>query len=190
MGGIDATSLFPVQVSALCQGKDGRVDPTVQLDYSTTNVSGSASVISTTDPNRRYHDFRAFTSDPRPDWFFEQMIVLKANYKKGNIGYTPQYVKTLASKSKSIAILNNRVYDFTTYNQGGRSAKAAPGEEVPADVDTDFMDSLVVDLFTQRAGHDVTKYWDALPIDSGMRSRMQLCLDNLFFVGVTDTRNS
>ncbi|KIW58678.1 hypothetical protein PV05_03177 [Exophiala xenobiotica] len=188
--GIDATSLFPVQVSALCQGKDGRVDPTVQLDYSTTNVSGSASVISTTDPNRRYHDFRAFTSDPRPDWFFEQMIVLKANYKKGNIGYTPQYVKTLASKSKSIAILNNRVYDFTTYNQGGRSAKAAPGEEVPADVDTDFMDSLVVDLFTQRAGHDVTKYWDALPIDSGMRSRMQLCLDNLFFVGVTDTRNS
>jgi chitin synthase len=188
--GLDATSLFPVQVSALCQGKDGRVDPTVQLDYSTTNVSGSASLISTTDPNRRYHDFRSFTSDPRPDWFFEQMIVLKANYKKGNIGYTPKYVKTLAGKSKSIAILNNRVYDFTTYNQGGRSAKAPPGEEVPADVDTDFMDSLVVDLFTQRAGHDVTKYWDALPIDSGMRSRMQLCLDNLFFVGVTDTRNS
>ncbi|KAK5369573.1 hypothetical protein LTR20_006298 [Exophiala xenobiotica] len=188
--GLDATSLFPVQVSALCQGKDGRVDPTVQLDYSTTNVSGSASLISTTDPNRRYHDFRSFTSDPRPDWFFEQMIVLKANYKKGNVGYTPKYVKTLAGKSKSIAILNNRVYDFTTYNQGGRSAKAPPGEEVPANVDTDFMDSLVVDLFTQRAGHDVTKYWDALPIDSGMRSRMQLCLDNLFFVGVTDTRNS
>jgi chitin synthase len=39
--GIDATGLFPVQVSALCQGKDGRVDPTVQLDYTTTNTSGT-----------------------------------------------------------------------------------------------------------------------------------------------------
>ncbi|KAK6385555.1 hypothetical protein LTS17_001123 [Exophiala oligosperma] len=188
--GLDATGLFPVQVSALCQGKDGSIDPTVQLDYTSTNMSGSANVISTTDPNRRYHDFRAFTNDSRPDWFFEQMMMLKSNYKKGNVGYTPQYVKTLASKQKSIAILNNRVYDFTTYNQGGRSAKAAPGEQVPSNVDTDFMDSLVVDLFTQRAGHDVTKYWNALQIDSGMRQRMQLCLDNLFFVGVTDTRNS
>ncbi|KAJ4524957.1 hypothetical protein HRR83_000598 [Exophiala dermatitidis] len=188
--GVDATGLFPVQVSALCQGKDGRVDPTVQLDYTATNISGTAAVISSTDANRKYHDFRYFTNDSRPDWFYEQMIMLKANYRKGSIGYTPQYVKTLAKKSKSIAILNDRVYDFTTYNEGGRSVRAPPGEEVPSGVDTDFMDSLVVDLFTQRAGHDVTKYWNALPLDPGLRSRMQLCLDNLFFVGVTDTRNS
>lgn len=188
--GLDATGLFPVQVSALCQGKDGRIDPTVQLDFTTTNITGSASVISTTDPNRRYHDFRYFTNDSRPDWFFEQMIYLKGNYKKGNIGYTPQYVHTLSTKSRAIAILNDRVYDFTTYNQGGRTVRAPPGQQVPSGVNTDFMDSLVVDLFTQRSGQDVTKYWNALPLDSGLRSRMQICMDNLFFVGVTDTRNS
>lgn len=188
--GVDATGLFPVQVSALCQGKDGHVDNTVQLDYASTNITGSASVISSSDPNLRYHDFRYFTNDSRPDWFFEQMIMLKANYRKGSIGYTPQYVKTLASKSRSIAILNDRVYDFTTYNQGGRTTRAPPGEEVPSGVDTDFMDSLVVDLFSQRTGQDVTKYWNALPLDATLRGRMQICLDNLFFVGVTDTRNS
>lgn len=188
--GIDATSLFPVQVSALCQGKDGSVDPTVQLDYTSTNTSGSVTVISTTDLNRKYHDFRYFTNDSRPDWFFEQMIMLKGNYKKGNIGYTSQYVNTLSTKQKSIGIINGRVYDFTTYIQGGRTTQAPAGKDVPSGVDTDFMDDTVVQMFQQRSGQDLTRYWEALNLDPALRSRMQLCLDNLFFVGVVDTRNS
>jgi chitin synthase len=188
--GIDATDLFPVQVSALCQGKDGSVDPSVQLDYSSTNVTGSANVISATDLNKKYHDFRYFTNDSRPDWFFEQMVMLKANYKKGDIGYTPQYVNKLSTKQQSIAILNDRVYDFTDYLRGGRRTLAPAGQEPPLGVDTNFMHPLVVDLFRQRAGQDVTKYWTALPLDSALRSRMQLCLDNLFYVGKADTRNS
>ncbi|ETN46065.1 uncharacterized protein HMPREF1541_00249 [Cyphellophora europaea CBS 101466] len=188
--GIDATGLFPVQVSALCQGKDGRIDPSVQLDYTSTNTTGSANVISGDDPNRRYHDFRAFTNDPRADWFFEQMMMLKGNYYKGHIGYTPQYVKKLSTEQKSIAIIHERVYDFTTYIQGGRTIKVAEGEDLPTDVDTNFMSDAVVSLFQQRSGQDVSRYWDALSIGAAEKSRMQLCLDNLFFVGVTDTRNS
>ena len=188
--GLDATSLFPVQVSALCQGVNGSIDPSVQLDYTTTNTSGSASVISSTDTNPQYHDFRAFTNDSRPDWFFEQMMFLRANYKVGNVGYTPQYVSKLADKLEYIAILNSRVYDFTKYLQGGRRVVVADGQTPPDDVNTNFMDPLVVDLFQQKAGGDVTKYWNALALDDGMRSRMQLCLDNLFYVGNVDTRNS
>ena len=189
--GLDATSLFPVQVSALCQGKNGRVDPTVLLDYTPTNISGSANVINSADVNAKYHDFRYFTNDSRPDWFYEQMVMLKANYKKGDVGYTTQHVKTLATKSsKSIAIMNERVYDLTQYIAGGRRAQAPIGKDVPSNVDTDFMDSLVVDLFRQGSGRDVTKDWEHLDIDAGLKSRMQLCLDNLFYVGRTDTRNS
>lgn len=188
--GVDATSLFPIQVSALCQGVDGSIDPAVQLDYTSTNISGSASVVSTTDVNRQYHDFRYFTNDSRPDWFFEQMMILRGQYRKGHIGYTSQYVKTLSTKGKQIAMLNGRIYDFTTYIQGGRTVKAPAGQDDPTGVNTDFMDSSVVQLFQLRSGQDVTRYWEALNLDPALRGRMQICLDNLFFVGVQDTRNS
>lgn len=189
--GVDATSLFPVQVSALCQGKLGQVDPAVQLDYTSSNTTGAPTYISNTDPNSRYHDFRAWTNDSRPDWFFEQMIYLRGNFKKGDIGYTRQYVKTLSGKQQSIAILNDRVYDFTAYRKGGRVIHSIPNSDsAPASDAADFMDDLVVELFQERPGQDITKYWEALKIDSGLRSRMQLCLDNLFYVGKVDTRNS
>lgn len=188
--GLDITSLFPIQVSALCRGKDGTVNPAVTLDYKSTNVSGSANVINSQDLNAHYHDFRSFTSLPQPFWFYEKMQKLKP-WKKGTIGYSPQYVATLGSKQNSIAILNNRVYDLTKYLVGGRHVVVKEGEELPTDPTIiDFMDDLVVDLFQQKAGSDVTKLWNALDIDSGMRERMQLCLDNLFYVGDLDTRNS
>ncbi|EON97670.1 putative chitin synthase 8 protein [Phaeoacremonium minimum UCRPA7] len=190
-GGLDVTSLFPIQVSALCRGKDNDLDPAVTLDYKSTNITGSASVISTQDLNAHYHDFRSFTNDSRPDWFTEQMRMLRANYKKGNVGYSSQYIKTLANKQNAIASMNGRVYDLTTYIAGGRHMQVKAGEEAPTDPSkVDFMDQLVVDLFQQKAGGDVSKYWDALSLDADVKGRMQLCLDNLFYVGDVDTRNS
>ncbi|KAI0014229.1 glycosyltransferase family 2 protein [Xylariaceae sp. FL0662B] len=189
-GGLDITALFPVQVSALCQGKNGQVDPSVTLDYKSTNITGSANVINSQDLNAHYHDFRYFTSKYQKDWFYEKMQMLK-EWKKGNIGYSAEYVATLGSKQNSIAILNGRVYDLTKYLVGGRHVEVPKGEALPSDPDvTNFMDDLVVNLFQQKAGSDVSKLWDALDIDSGMRQRMQLCLDNLFYVGDEDTRNS
>ncbi|KAJ8060251.1 hypothetical protein OCU04_010595 [Sclerotinia nivalis] len=189
--GIDATGLFPIQVSALCQGTTGSIDPSVQLDYTSTNVSGSASTVSSTDTNAAYHDFRAFKNDSRPDWFMEQMIMLKeSGYYKGRIGYTAKYVKTLASKLSSIAIIDGKVYDLTKYVSGGRKVIVAEGDTAPAGVSVDFMSPLVVDLFQQKSGKDVTNYWKALAISDEMRSRMQICLNNLFYVADVDTRNS
>ena len=188
--GIDATDLFPVQVSALCQGTQGQIDPSVLLNYAPSNISGSASVISGTDTNAKYHDFRYFTNDSRPDWFQEQMLMLRSNYKKGYIGYTSKYVDQLAKKSQSIAILNGRVYDFTNYVKGGRRIQEPPGRPEGSDVSTDFMDPLVVNLFQANAGEDVSARWETLSLSIDERERMQLCLDNLFFVGEVDTRNS
>ncbi|KAG9245249.1 putative chitin synthase 8 [Calycina marina] len=188
--GLDATALFPIQLSALCQGKDGSIPEGLQPDYTPTNISGSATAVSDTDTNSGYHDFRAFTNDSRPDWFYEQMVMLRSNYKKGNIGYTPTYVKTLAKDQESIAILNSRVYDLTKYLTGGRPIEPITGEANETITDTDFMDQSVVTLFQQKAGQDLTKYWNALNLDSALRIRMQLCLDNVFYVGDVDTRNS
>ena len=190
--GMDATNLFPVQVSAMCQGvNEGGIDPAVQLNYRNTNYSGSADLTSSTDLNSQYHDFRWATNDSRPAWFTEQMIMLKGNYWKGYVGYSGQYLKTLAGKSSSIAYMNKRVYDFTDYVAGGRSPQYPPGIDRPTTApNSNFMDPSVVELFQQRAGEDVTKYFEALPLDPALRQRMQICMDNLFYVGDLDTRNS
>ncbi|TPX07665.1 uncharacterized protein E0L32_010663 [Thyridium curvatum] len=190
-GGLDITGLFPVQVSALCQGTGDGINPEVTLDFKPVNVTGSApNLVSNIDANAHYHDFRYSTDDPRPDWFSEMMIMLRSNYKKGNVGFSPQTVASMANK-KSMAILSGHVYDLTNYIAGGRQLVAPPGQKpTGSDSDKDFMNQLVVDLFQQKAGQDVTKYWEALGISRDMKNRMQLCLDNLFYVGDVDTRNS
>ena len=189
--GLDSTSLFPVQVSALCNGVTGSVDDAVTLSYAPTNVTGAPTANSATDPNAKYHDFRHATNDSRPDWWWEQQQVLRYNFKKGDVGYTPQYLQTLAKKKQyQIASINDRVYDFTQYVKGGRRLEAPAGEEPNSDASTDFMDPTVVELFRQKTGQDATKDWENLRVAPDVKRRMQICMDNLFFVGVTDTRNS
>ncbi|KAK3292212.1 glycosyltransferase family 2 protein [Chaetomium fimeti] len=190
-GGMDITSLFPVQVSALCQGRYGQIDPAVLLDYKNDNITGSAAVISSQDRNAKYHDFRHFTNDSRPDWFSQRMKMLRANYKVGNIGYSAEYVRTLSTQSQVVAILNGRVYDMTKYTQNGRRQKNPPWEDPPSDPNAvNFMHPLVVDLFEDKSGDDITSLWQSLGIDAAQKKAMQLCLDNLFYVADLDTRSS
>ncbi|KAJ3484585.1 hypothetical protein NLG97_g7020 [Lecanicillium saksenae] len=190
--GLDISSLFPIQVNALCQGKDGYVDPEVTLDYKNTNFTGiSPALINTQDLNAKYHDFRYFTNDTRPDWYYEQMTMLRALFKKGNVGFTPQHVKKLSQKQQKIGIIGDRVYDLTTYMAGGRPLRAKPGETPSDDTRlTDFMHPDLIQMFQIQSGSDMTKYWNTLAFDSEMRGRMKTCLDNLFYVGDVDTRNS
>lgn len=190
--GTDATNLFPIQVSAMCQGVNvSGIDPAIQLNYQSHNYTGQSDVVSNTDTNAQYHDFRWATNDSRPAWFIEQMIYLQGNYWKGNVGYSPQYLKTLADKQNYIAYINNRVYDLTEYVAGGRQPQYPVGYQKPeTSPNSNFMDQTVVDLFQQRSGQDVTKYWEALNIDPALRSRMEVCLNNLFYVGNVDTRSS
>ncbi|KAG8417092.1 hypothetical protein J3459_012735 [Metarhizium acridum] len=189
--GMDVSSLFPVQVSALCQGTDGSVDQTVTLDYKNTNMTGSPALINSQDLNAQYHDFRYFTNDTRPDWYLEQLIMLKGNYGKGTIGYSPEYIAKLGAKRQVIASIGSRVYDLTTYTVGGRRLRTKPGESLPSDPKlADFMDRKVVELFQNQAGGDITKFWNSLALAPDVKARMQTCLDHLFYVGDVDTRNS
>ena len=87
--------------------------------------------------------------------------------------------------------MNKKIYDFTSYVTGGRAPSYPVGyNHTGALPNSNFMDQRVVDLFQQRAGQDVSKYWESLPLDAGLRNRMQTCMDNLFYVGDVDTRNS
>ncbi|KAL6860514.1 hypothetical protein ACO1O0_004542 [Amphichorda felina] len=189
--GMDVSTLFPVQVSALCQGKDGSIDPAVTLDYKSSNFSGSPTLIDSQDLNAHYHDFRHYQNDTRNDWYLEQLTTLKANFKKGTIGYSPQYINKLATKEKrSVVSMNGRVYDLTEYLHGGLKLRPKKGEKAPSNEVAKFMEPSVEDLFQLRKGGDVSQYWDAMKMDDARKARMIRCLDYLFYVGDVDTRNS
>lgn len=187
-GGKDVTNLFPVQVSALCNGKDGTINPYVQFNYKGDNATQD----STLNEYARYHDFRYFRNDSRPDWFYERLEYLRRSYMVGDMGYSAKDVSRSARKqSKDMAILNGKVYDLTEYTKGGR--RIAPGNAKDLDVgaiDVEFMDGSVVALFTGKAGTDITKSWEALNLSPDLRRNMMQCLDNLFYIGKVDTRNS
>ena len=189
--GMDVSTLFPVQVSALCQGKDGSVNPAVTLDYKSSNFSGSPTLIDSQDFNAKYHDFRHWSPDNRNDWYLEQITMLKANFKKGVIGYSPQYLKKLATKERrSIVSLNGRIYDLTEYLAGGLRLKPKKGEKTPDSSVAKFMEPMVAELFQLRKGGDISQYWDAMNMDDARKNRMLRCMDHLFYVGDVDTRNS
>lgn len=187
--GKDATNLFPVQVSALCPGIDEEAGVNRAIQLGEWNSTKDPQV----DRNAKYHDFRYATGFPQKDWFYEQMKVLEANYKMGDIGYSPKDVRRLANNNKRhVAWIGDKVYDMTEYSQGVRLVVGAPGQDPAeyANADTDFMDSQVEELFRGRKGQDVTKYWDTLNINSKLKKRMKTCLDRLFYIGKLDTRNS
>lgn len=188
MAGEDVSSLFPVQVSAMCQGTSSAgVDDAVTLLVTPDNSTSTDIRLLYS----KYHDFRYFRNDSRPDWFTEQIMYLKSNYKKGNIGYTSTYVKKLADEGSYMAIIDGRIYDMSDYIAGGRTLRAPAGVTAPTNTTLlNYMDNLVVQLFQQRTGEDVSKLFRALALTSEERARQKLCLDNLYYIGDVDTRNS
>ncbi|KAL7424340.1 hypothetical protein Q5752_000022 [Cryptotrichosporon argae] len=180
-GGTDASDIFPVQVSALCQGTTGTVSDWVTLD--STNTS---------DVYAQYHDFRAFTNDSRPDWYQEAMITLRGQWRVGWMGYTTKDVKSQASEGNQVAIIDGYVYDLTTYiSQGGGGIQAPNGTDT-SDADRSFLADQVVGLFQYNSGKDITKLFNSLNSTLGddVMGWQKTCLRNLFVIGQVDNRNS
>ncbi|EIW53333.1 glycosyltransferase family 2 protein [Trametes versicolor FP-101664 SS1] len=179
-GGASADNVFPVQVSALCNGISGTVSPYVVLSSSNN-----------TDVNAQYHDFRSWTTDPRPDWYFESMTQMRWQARVGYVAYSSKQLKSMASSGNSVGIYRGFVYDFTTYTKSPPSVATLPNNAVaPGDIDTQFMHQSIIDVFRHSGGSDVTKQLDGLNIDSDTLNRQRVCMRNLFMIGKLDTRNS
>ncbi|KAF8437697.1 P-loop containing nucleoside triphosphate hydrolase protein [Boletus edulis BED1] len=143
-GSQDATNLFPV--SALCNGVSGSVSPWVQL-----------SAVNTTDLNAQYHDFCAVSNDSHPDWYFESMTIMHWNNHVGYMGYTPQEISSMANTNgRTLGIYDGLIYDLTEYVNFSPSVQGPHGEVAPS-VDSQFMDSTLVNLFKYSSGQVLTK---------------------------------
>lgn len=165
----------------MCNGIDGNVSPYVVLENKNDTDTDAQYA--------QYHDFRAFTNDSRPDWYFESMVQMRWNYRMGFVGYTPKELKNMASDGKTVGIYNGLVYDLTGYTKNG-PAVASPSGAVAPSVNAQFMHEAVIDIFQFNSGKDVTKELDSLNIDSDILARQKVCLRNLFTIGKVDNRNS
>ena len=142
-----------------------------------------------TDVNAQYHDFRVFTNDSRPDWYFESMVQMRWNNRVGFVGYTPQQLRNMAGTGSSVGVYNGLVYDLTSYINNGPALRAPYGQQAPP-TDPHFMDSSVLDVFKFNSGTDVTKMLNNLAIDKAVLARQKVCLRNLFVIGKVDRRFS
>lgn len=180
-GGKSSDDIFPIQVSAVCSGVNDTVSP--YLVYGDAN--------NYTDNNAKYHDFRHFKNDSRPDWYLQQMKFLNKNYRKAYIGLTEKEIKKkVEDHDKIVASLHGYVYDVTDYLAGEISAKAPPGEKLPGNINKNFMEDSVMDLFQQFSGQDISKHFDSLHLDSHAKKEVNRCLRNVFMIGKLDTQNS
>lgn len=170
--------LILFQVSALCNGVSGSVSPYVVLDSDNT-----------TDPNAQYHDFRVFTNDSRPDWYFEQMVQMRYLYRTGFVGYQPNEVSNMASQGRAVGVYDGLIYDVTDYINKGPAVRAPSGQQVPGGIDVNFMDPAVIDVFRLNSGRDVTNILNGVNIDPNVLSDQKTCLRNLFTIGKADHRN-
>ncbi|KAF9232776.1 hypothetical protein BU15DRAFT_80856 [Melanogaster broomeanus] len=173
-GGTAADNLFPIQVSALCNGINGTVSPWVQVNSANN-----------TDINVQYYDFHAITNDSRPDWHFESMTLMRWNNRVGYVGYTPQEITNMVNTRYSLGIYNSLIYDLTACVNSGPSVVAPYSQQAPT-TDSQFIDTSIVNLFQQSSRQDVTKMVDALPLDVAMLDQQKPCLRNLFLIGMVD----
>jgi len=170
-----------VQVSALCNGVDGSVSPWLVLD----TINGTDAI----DVDSQYHDFRAHTTDYRPDWYFEQMTIMRYKYRVGFVGYTPGLLSDMASAGRTVAVYRNIVYELTNYVRFKTGIKVPTGTQAPT-INQNIIHDDIVSLFQRNSGGDVTKKFDELNIDRNTMYRQRICMRNLFAIGKVDHRNA
>ncbi|ORY02427.1 hypothetical protein K493DRAFT_312084 [Basidiobolus meristosporus CBS 931.73] len=171
--------LFPMQISMVCDGYDGPIDPAVVMN-------------NYTDVNHKYHDFRYHVMGNQMTNFYQHnvMAFMRAKYLEGQMAYSTQTVRDFGRKGEFWAILDNMVYDLTAYVNGHVGTLFPPGAQTPR-VNTQFLDPYLVDLFRYNLGSDITHRFNNLYLDKPeLKQKMKVCLQNLFYKGVVDTRNS
>lgn len=115
---------------------------------------------------------------------------MRWNNRVGFLGYTPKELKSKAAAGSSLGVYNGLVYDLTDYIAFPPIVKTPSGTQAPSGIDTDFMDSNVLDVFKFNPGQDITKKINNLNIDKDVLARQKVCLRNLFTIGKVDNRNS
>ncbi|KAJ9083983.1 hypothetical protein DSO57_1028857 [Entomophthora muscae] len=183
--GNDVSYMFPMQLSSLCQRYDGTaIDETVSLSNTTMGAQ---------DKNAQYHDHRYYRGADyyQPDWYQNAMQRMRLTMKAGDLAVDPTSLAKKAANNYFWVLLNNRVYDLNNYVIGNVYTLTPQSVSAPTTPGYNFMDPNFIDLVRAGSGKDITLAFNKLYAgDSATKAITTQCLNNAFYAGVLDDRQS
>ncbi|KAK9767698.1 hypothetical protein K7432_002301 [Basidiobolus ranarum] len=119
------------------------------------------------------------------NWFYTNALPFLRLSTKGDVAWEVDHIRYMSQQGyKKWGIINGRVYDLTSYFNT---------IDDPMNVNVQqFLDPQIKQLFhlSSTFGPDLTKEWnEKVHLDSQTRAMNMECLDNLFYIGVVDTRH-
>ncbi|KAK0658415.1 Chitin synthase 6 [Lasiodiplodia hormozganensis] len=115
------------------------------------------------------------------DWYSTRFLPKMKEYYKGSLVWTRSKVKNQGENiQRQWSIIDDKVYDLTDYFY--------TQDLYDGDTTYEFLDSKVENLFKNNPGGDITDDWNNL--DDSVRLPNFQCIDNMFYVGEIDFRDS
>ncbi|KAJ9479525.1 putative Chitin synthase 3 (putative) [Pseudozyma hubeiensis] len=177
LAGQDLTEYFPVPLTVGCQSLVS--DTSLALQPTANNTPAITQAIHTSGPlqadaSSKLHDI---------NWYPDRFLPFVNKLRKGYYVYSKKDI-AVQGQWRQWAIVNSKVYDISDYLNTVSIYQTNPAYS--------FLDSSIVSLFRAQAGSDITgDFEDAMSsFNQTYRGAMQACLDNVFYVGKTDFRNT
>lgn len=175
LGGLNLDGYFPVPMDQACKGFGVKSD--YQLQHNNTEATLYAYAEHKSGPQ--------FQSDKssklyQKDWYSNTFVPAIKQYYKGQLVHSKKDIEKEANDSQRYwVIIKKKVYDLTDYFY---TVKQNPTEN-----SYDFLPSEVTQLFKKHMGQDITSQWK---FDDPTYENSLTCLNNAFYVGGVDFRNS
>ncbi|PWN24363.1 hypothetical protein BDZ90DRAFT_122125 [Jaminaea rosea] len=181
LAGQDLTPYFPVPLTLGC--------PTLVTDESFTLTLNSNLTATITQAVHTSGSQQADQSSKLANnrWYTQRFLPKMKGYYKGDYVYSKKQVSN-DSSWRTWAIVDEKVYDLTNYlNTVSTSTQDSSGGQAVA-----FLDSSITDLFKSQPGTDITNdYHKAMnSLSATAKAANQNCLDNVFYAGKTDFRDT
>ena len=174
LAGLNLDAYFEPPLSRACPGLN--VDESVQLQHNDTSAVLFPAALHTSGPRYQTQTQSALYSW---DWYSDVFLPGIKPYYKGELVVTKGSIKSQADNDqRQWVIINNRIYDLTDYfytldlENGFGTYKFFPDE--------------VTKLISNNIGTDITSQWGT---NAAFQNSLN-CMDNAFFVGKVDFRNS
>ncbi|KAK4158101.1 glycosyltransferase [Chaetomidium leptoderma] len=182
LGGLDLDNYFIVPLTLACPGLVE--DETVQLMINNTQEWPQA-----------LHDSGYYARDPtgsmgKVDWYSKKFLPRMKEYFTGDLVWDPNQVKREGEEENHMWFLNeNRIYDLTDYMLTQKTYRDNPRWA--------FLNPQIVSAIKNNPGQDLTDEFKKIvdkakgnATESANIANTFNCLDNRFYVGITDYRES